>query len=59
MGSLRRILSQQQLSLPMKAVPAAAAAVSLKGRARPYKAAAKADKPAGKPGKLRRDELPP
>ena len=59
MGGLRRILSHQQLALPMKAVPAASAAVSLKGRGRPYKAAAKADKPASKPGKLKRDELPP
>lgn len=55
-GSLRRILSQQ--SLPLKAVPVAAAAVSLKGRARAHKAGAKADKPL-KPGKPKRDELPP
>jgi len=55
-GSLRRILSQQSLTL--KAVPVAAAAVSLKGRARAHKAGAKADKPL-KPGKPKRDELPP
>lgn len=55
-GSLRRIMSQQSLTL--KAVPVAAAAVSLKGRARAHKASAKADKPL-KPGKPKRDELPP
>lgn len=56
-GSLRRILSQQ--SLAMKALPAASAAVSLKSRPRSYKGSGgKADK-ASKPGKAKRDELPP
>ena len=57
MGSLRRILSQQ--SLAMKAMPVAAAAVSLKSRPRSHRGSGnKADK-ASKPGKAKRDELPP
>ncbi|KAK9845426.1 hypothetical protein WJX81_006144 [Elliptochloris bilobata] len=55
-GSLRRILSQQLLA--MKAAPAAAAAISLKGRPRTHKGGGKGDK-APKPMKPKRDELPP